>query len=276
MPSNTVAQFANELKMPANALLERLRLAGINLKSSEDFITDIDKAKLLEALHQSSGLEKSKKITLTRRQTSEIHQSDSSGRSRTIQVEIRKKRTFVKRSLSGIAAEGSPSILEKESVTQESYCVDEAPDPRDTWFLKEPNRNPREFEKLVPMQKTTQPVGEKQASVVIENNPNTEINFSMEKIPQDKLTASPNTTQQGEFVPRSAPKPTPESNSCGKQRDQARRQVEAEAAALCQMLSHPRKILRAPESNTPKNTLLGTLHKPANKTGPIKVSKKKY
>ena len=97
MSSNTVAQFAIELKMPANVLLEQLRVAGVELTSVEDTVTDGDKARLLESLRRSHGATEGKKITLTRRQTSEIRQADGSGRSRTIQVEVRKKRVFVKR-----------------------------------------------------------------------------------------------------------------------------------------------------------------------------------
>jgi translation initiation factor IF-2 len=107
MPSNTVAQFAVELKMPANTLLEQLRSAGVELKSVDDDVTDADKAKLLESLRRAHGGSEGKKITLTRRQTSEIRQADGSGRSRTIQVEVRKKRVFVKRDPTELAAEAS-------------------------------------------------------------------------------------------------------------------------------------------------------------------------
>lgn len=107
MPSNTVAQFAVELKMPANVLLEQLRAAGVQLTSIDDAVTDTDKAKLLESLRRSHGGGEGKKITLTRRQTSEIRQADGSGRSRTIQVEVRKKRVFVKRDPAELAAEAA-------------------------------------------------------------------------------------------------------------------------------------------------------------------------
>ena len=115
MSSNTVAQFAIELKMPANVLLEQLRAAGVDLNSVEDKVTDGDKARLLESLRRSHGATEGKKITLTRRQTSEIRQADGSGRSRTIQVEVRKKRVFVKRDtpeLSDSPAQVAPSESE--------------------------------------------------------------------------------------------------------------------------------------------------------------------
>jgi len=63
-------------------------------------VTESDKARLLDHLRSAHGTAASaerKKITLTRKSTSEIKQADSSGKARTIQVEVRKKRTFIKR-----------------------------------------------------------------------------------------------------------------------------------------------------------------------------------
>jgi len=98
MSSNTVAQFATELKLPANVLLDQLRAAGVSIKSVDDTVTESDKAQLLESLRRAHGAtEVQKKITVTRKQTSEIKQADATGRARTIQVEVRKKRTFIKR-----------------------------------------------------------------------------------------------------------------------------------------------------------------------------------
>lgn len=116
MSSNTVAQFATELKMPANVLLEQLRSAGVDLKSVDDSVTDSDKAKLLESLRRAHGATEGKKITLTRRQTSEIRQADATGRSRTIQVEVRKKRTFVKRDPSEAALEQTDAAHAEDGV----------------------------------------------------------------------------------------------------------------------------------------------------------------
>ena len=100
MSSNTVAQFATELKMPAELLLEQLRSAGVQVTTSDDVVNESDKNRLLDSLRRSHGATEGKKITLTRRQTSEIRQADGAGRSRTIQVEVRKKRVFVKRDAS--------------------------------------------------------------------------------------------------------------------------------------------------------------------------------
>ncbi|MBS0542376.1 MAG: translation initiation factor IF-2, partial [Proteobacteria bacterium] len=98
MEQMSVTQFAGELKMPAAALLEQLKRAGVDKTGPADLLTEQDKARLLEYLRRAHGDNESKgKITLTRKQTSEIRATDSTGRARTVQVEVRKKRTFVKR-----------------------------------------------------------------------------------------------------------------------------------------------------------------------------------
>jgi translation initiation factor IF-2 len=99
MAVTTVAQLAAELNQPAATLLEQLQSAGVGKKSSEDSLNESDKERLLDYLRTSHGTVTAdrKKITLTRKSTSEIKQADASGKARTIQVEVRKKRTFVKR-----------------------------------------------------------------------------------------------------------------------------------------------------------------------------------
>ena len=99
MAVTTVAQFAAELNRPATTLLEQLKAAGVAKASPEDALTEADKERLLDYLrsaHGTAGSER-KKITLTRKSTTEIKQADASGKARTIQVEVRKKRVFVKR-----------------------------------------------------------------------------------------------------------------------------------------------------------------------------------
>jgi len=95
----SVEQFASELKVPPSVLLEQLRAAGVEKRVPEDALSEQDKSRLLEYLRRAHGsIEAKTKITLTRRQTSEIKKADSmTGKARTIQVEVRKKRVFVKR-----------------------------------------------------------------------------------------------------------------------------------------------------------------------------------
>lgn len=100
MSSTTVAEFAHELKKSADVLLDQLRSAGVAKSSDSDTLNDVDKQKLLSYLQASHGTVVAgdrKKITLVKKSTSEIKQADASGKARTIQVEVRKKRTLIKR-----------------------------------------------------------------------------------------------------------------------------------------------------------------------------------
>ncbi|WP_374259713.1 translation initiation factor IF-2 [Zoogloea sp.] len=98
MGQMTVTQFAGELKMPASVLLEQLQKAGVDKVRESDLLSEQDKTRLLDFLRRAHGDTAAKsKITLTRKQTSEIRATDATGRARTVQVEVRKKRTFVKR-----------------------------------------------------------------------------------------------------------------------------------------------------------------------------------
>jgi translation initiation factor IF-2 len=93
-----VEQFANELKVAPALLVEQLQAAGVPVQTQTDTLSDHDKNRLLDYLRDKHGATAPKsKITLTRKQTSEIKTSDSTGKARTIQVEVRKKRVLVKR-----------------------------------------------------------------------------------------------------------------------------------------------------------------------------------
>jgi len=106
MAMTSVAQFAGELKVKPAVLLEQLKAAGVEKRLVDDTLTEQDKTKLLEYLRKAHGATDAKtKITLTRKQTTEIKKADASGKSRTIQVEVRKKRVFVKRE----AGEAAPA-----------------------------------------------------------------------------------------------------------------------------------------------------------------------
>ena len=98
MAQTSVTQFAGELGLPAELLLEQLKAAGVNKASLDDVLAEQDKAALLEHLRKEHGAQQPKnKITLTRKQVSEIKQPTGVGRSRTIQVEVKKKRVLVRR-----------------------------------------------------------------------------------------------------------------------------------------------------------------------------------
>ncbi|HEX2565500.1 MAG TPA: translation initiation factor IF-2 associated domain-containing protein, partial [Burkholderiales bacterium] len=115
MAQTSVAQFASELKVPPSVLLEQLRAAGVEKRQADDSLSEQDKSRLLEYLRRTHGsIESKNKITLTRKQTSEIRKTDATGKYRTVQVEVRKKRVFVKRdpaevTAAAVAAEAPPA-----------------------------------------------------------------------------------------------------------------------------------------------------------------------
>ena len=129
MAVTTVAQLAAELNRSASALLEQLQSAGVSKASTDDALTDADKERLLDHLRSSHGTTggERKKITLTRKSTSEIKQADASGKARTIQVEVRKKRTFIKRDeTAAVEASAAPMVDEAELQRRETEAQAQA------------------------------------------------------------------------------------------------------------------------------------------------------
>src|SRR5215212_9897239 len=124
MAQINLTQFAKELGLPPALLIEQLQAAGVSRALTADTsLTEKDKTQLLDYLRQSHGAKESKqKITLTRKQTTEIKKSDGTGKSRTIQVEVRKKRVLVKRD----AVEPEPVEAPKVIVDAEQAAMREA------------------------------------------------------------------------------------------------------------------------------------------------------
>ncbi len=128
MGQMNVSQFASELGLPASLLLEQLRAAGVDKSLAEDTLTEQDKTRLLEYLRSVHGAKEPKtRITLTRKQTTEIRKADSTGKARTIQVEVRKKRVYVKRDLA--EAEAGPAPEAEAEVEAEVAEVAPSPQP---------------------------------------------------------------------------------------------------------------------------------------------------
>ena len=112
--TTTVAEFAAELNKPTATLIEQLTNAGVAKAQADDKLSESDKQKLLSYLQSSHGTASTerKKITLVKKSTTEIKQADATGRARTIQVEVRKKRTFIKRDDVPETAEAPPPVEE--------------------------------------------------------------------------------------------------------------------------------------------------------------------
>ena len=101
MADVTVSQFADVLKVPVDRLLVQLDQAGIVVSGPEDMINDEAKMELLSHLRRSHGTGEDsaspRKITLKRKTQTELKMASTQGRARTVNVEVRVKRTYVKR-----------------------------------------------------------------------------------------------------------------------------------------------------------------------------------
>ena len=295
MSSITVAQFATELKMPAEVLLEQLRSAGVAVVALEDSVSETDKARLLDSLRRSHGATEGKKITLTRRQTTEIRQADAAGRSRTIQVEVRKKRVFVKRDLATEATPEALMVPESEAPVEEFIPshIEQVPETKEVSAAPESvsetvqATQPEEREDPVDASPVVTQETEVPATSSVEPEPQPALAPESEPVVEPSVATTVEPVQQSDSAvaaaalvadsvapalekPKTAQRvgrrdalvePKREGDVTAL-RDAARKRAETEAAALRDMLNRPKKVLRA-EPEPEAAALKGTLHKPA-------------
>ena len=114
MTQVTVKELAQVVNTPVERLLQQMSEAGLPHKSAEQAVTDSEKQALLAHLKSSHGdskTEEPRKITLQRKTTSTLRVAGS----KTISVEVRKKKTFVKRSPEEIEAEKQRELAEQRA-----------------------------------------------------------------------------------------------------------------------------------------------------------------
>ena len=281
MVSNTVGQFAAELKMPANVLLEQLRGAGVEKSSESDLLTETDKSRLLESLRKAHGSEAgagTKKITLTRRQTSEIRQSDSSGKARTIQVEVRKKRTFVQRSPEELAAAAAAEAAAAQAKLQETAAAEEEARraaEEEAVRIRELQEKQELLERelarereLQELQAQAQRKAEEdriaaQAAAAAEREARQQTDA---RKAEEEAARAAELERKAREAEEQAKRAAANAAAASAAQAEARRKVEAEVAAINKLMQQPRKVVKAPEPvAAPAAT--GTLHKPAVKPG---------
>ncbi len=251
MATTTVKVLAEELKRSSADLLVQLKAAGIDKESEADKITDKDKTALLAYLQKAHGSAESgtrKKITLTKRETSEIRQADSAGRTRTVQVEVRKKRVLVKRD---DAAKADEPTEVKPAVE-----VETKPILSDEELEKRAAQAARQAELLARQEAEMRAASEaKQKKVETEQKPG-------------KVEAEQETVNKEQ-----AKKELAELQS-------RRAAAEAEVSAIRDMMSAPARVLKAPSEIASEEAKKGTLHKPVKADGsddkkkPVKVGGK--
>jgi translation initiation factor IF-2 len=125
MADVTVAQFAEVLKVPVDRLLQQLDQAGIKVDGAEDMISEDAKHELLTHLRRSHGRDDAqadaapRKITLRRKSQSELKLASSQGRARTVNVEVRSKRTYVKREVLEDQARHQQEEIDRQRESEE-------------------------------------------------------------------------------------------------------------------------------------------------------------
>ncbi|WP_321897281.1 translation initiation factor IF-2 [Paraburkholderia heleia] len=308
MASNNVAQFAAELKMPAGVLLEQLQAAGVTKASESDALSETDKARLLDHLRKSHGSTDAdkRKITLTKRHTSEIKQSDSTGKARTIQVEVRKKRTFVRRDESAGEAEASNHAAEAAAAAEEAELqrreeearreaellerqAQELKERQELLAREESERRAREEAAEAERRRAEEEAAKKKAAadaaarelaaqaVAAQRNAEAEAKeVKQEQDQQEEQRAAAERAAQREAAQKAEAAAREAVEKAQKEQDEiARRRAaaEAEARAIREMMNTPRKAqVKAPEPPKPVEPAKpaeakGTLHKPARPEG---------
>lgn len=268
MAADNVEKFAAELKLPVETLLEQLRTAGVAKKSADDRLSESDKEQLLTALRKAHGGDEAprKKITITKRQTSEIKQADGSGKSRTIQVEVRKKRVFVKRDAAegGEAQEAAPTESPAPVVSEQEFAQREAESRRQSELLARQEAELKEKQEKLnrERQRESQAVEQaREAALAAEAEGISAAAGDHEKATQAK--------ERARIAAEAAAKSV-----------QARRTVEDEVAAINKLMTAARSgklaaSAKAPEPDKAAEPASTTLHKPAAKPGDEEKPKEK-
>lgn len=287
MSSTTVAEFANELKKSPDQLLEQLKSAGVAKSAATDPLTDSDKQKLLGYLQASHGTAtpERKKITLVKKSTSEIKQADSSGKARTIQVEVRKKRTFVKRDEGTdtavveapepqvAQAPAAPVIDEAELARREEEARRQAElIRRQEEELAAKRKQREEAEAREREAEEQRAAAERAAASAAQDKANAEAGAEAAKAAADEAAQAVAKAQTEAREKAAAESKARADEEAARARDlgERRRKAEAEAAAIRSMMSAPKKVLVAKVPEKPvakaepaKPGVKGTLHKPA-------------
>jgi translation initiation factor IF-2 len=282
MSSTTVAEFASELKKPTDTLLDQLKAAGVAKSSASDALTEGDKQKLLSHLQASHGTAspERKKITLVKKSTTEIKQADATGKARTIQVEVRKKRTFVKRDddestdvqaeVAPVAAEApaAPVIDHAELARREEEARRQAElIRRQEEELAEKRRLREEQEaKEQAKQEAAKAKAQADAAAVAESVAPEAKAEPAEPVVDVKAQAAEAARVEAAAASKAR---ADEDTARAADLDSRRRKALAEAEAIRLMMSTPQKqmVAKKPEPTPDPKAIKGTLHKPAGTPG---------
>ncbi|MEN9711791.1 MAG: translation initiation factor [Pseudomonadota bacterium] len=285
MSSTTVAEFANELKKSTSTLLEQLAAAGVSKASASDALTESDKQKLLTHLQTSHGTASAerKKITLVKKSTSEIKQADATGKARTIQVEVRKKRTFVKRDeneatevpadvpeVAATALPTAPVIDEAELARREEEARRQAELIRRQEEELAEKRRQREAQEATERAQAQAKKAQAEAAVKASEATQSDLDHSAAEQEQAKAQAQAQAKAAEDELEKAAQATKvreADEAQRAKDLDSRRRKALDEAEAIRAMMNAPKKVMVAkkpePAPSENKAAIKGTLHKPA-------------
>ncbi|HEX9173738.1 MAG TPA: translation initiation factor IF-2 [Telluria sp.] len=288
MASNNVAQFATELKMPADLLLTQLRSAGVEKSSTSDPLSKDDKDKLLNHLRRTHGAAdntEKKKITVTRKETTEIKQADATGKSRTIQVEVRKKRTFVQRD-EPVAAAPAPAAPVAPVIDAAEQARREEDIRKQAELMARQEADLREKQerlaKLDAEKAAQAKAAEDQAKREAQEQAKRAAAQAAAGAAAGAAAASEESRKaESDEAKKKAEAAAKEAAERAAATDKARKAVADEVAQIKAMMNAPRRVIKAPEPVAPPVVVkpavpAGTLHKPADKKpGEAKPADKK-
>jgi len=307
--TTTVAEFAAELNKPTATLIEQLTNAGVAKAQADDKLSESDKQKLLSYLQSSHGTASTerKKITLVKKSTTEIKQADATGRARTIQVEVRKKRTFVKRDdITDQAAEAASSAAEaqaaeaenadlvrredeanrnaeqlrlQEDALAEKRRMRELQDEKDAQIAKEAAKAEQIAQpdaQAEPLQEVKKP-GKASVKPVVgsrvfpdKDELSAAAAASNELIAADQAAKAAAVSAAQAAVKAKATAEFQADAAKAQELQDRRKRAESEAAGIRAMMSAPKRTL-VPHAD-PKLAIKGTLHKPAVVPGAAKAA----
>jgi translation initiation factor IF-2 len=291
MASNNVAQFATELKMPADLLLTQLRSAGVEKSSTSDPLSKDDKDKLLDHLRRTHGAAadtEKKKITLTRKETTEIKQADATGKSRTIQVAVKKTRTFVQRD--DVVAPAAPAAPAAPVVDPAEVARREEEARKQAELIARQEAELREKqERLAKLdaEKEAQAKATAAAEAAAKKEAEAEAKKAAAKAatvvagaaaPVADAAADEQKRVADEEAKKKAAAAAKEAAEKADATERARKAVADEVAQIKAMMNAPRRVIKAPEPapvEVKAKAPEGTLHKPADKKPGDKTADKK-
>jgi len=291
MSSTTVAEFANELKKSTDTLLEQLKSAGVPKSAASDVLTDTDKHSLLSYLQSAHGTASAdrKKITLVKKQTTEIKQADATGKARTIQVEVRKKRTFVRRDDDVAVPEAAAATPAPAAATPAVPVIDAGElARREEEARRQAELIRRQEEELAQRRREREQqealareAAEKQAAEAAARKAEEARNAKpapADVAPAAETAAKAEAEEAAAKAVAAAREQSAAAAKAQAEEEQARaaelsdrrRKAEAEAAAIRSMMAAPKRVLTAKKPEEPKPAVAetkpgmkGTLHKPA-------------